>query len=255
MSLNGNDDLIRAAKKLDFDLVDLVAETALWAPSEYVEQMRQKKNTVVMYPNIRRKRIDEERGSVIGGIKFDDNTYANTAIKRALGIKRTEIEGYTACHIWPDTCYDERFHTAIPNLVLLPSAIAGLSDFFDNVIQALQFRSFEIYGWYPEGKDEPTKPANYPINWQEPRSFSSAKTIRGNRKNQGGNTGDNNNKLILEFEPSDENKFMEDLLETHKAERTIFYGDRTETTTWNAGNMTTDSDLRGNILSHPMSTS
>jgi hypothetical protein len=180
---NGNDELTFAAKKLNCDLVSLVAETALWAPPEYIEQMLQERKSVVMYPNIRRKKSDEERSAVIDGIKVDDNVYANTAIKRALGINRKEIEGYDTCHIWPDTCYDERFHTAIPNLVLLPSAIAGLSDFFDDVIRALKFHSFELYGWYPEGEDEPTKPANYPVNWQEPRSFSKEK-----------NTGHNGNK-------------------------------------------------------------
>jgi len=43
---------------------------------------------------------------------MDDNTYANVAIKRTLGVSRTDLLGFEACHIWPMTCYDERYHTA-----------------------------------------------------------------------------------------------------------------------------------------------
>ncbi|MDR1389235.1 MAG: hypothetical protein LBJ31_04600 [Treponema sp.] len=55
------------------------------------------------------------------------------------------------------------------DLVSIPNAIAGLSDFSDDVIKALQYRSYELYRWYPQGHPEPKKPVNYPANWQTPQ--------------------------------------------------------------------------------------
>jgi hypothetical protein len=129
--MNGNEKLTHAAKKLNVDLVSLVAETAIWAPPQFCKDLQREKGSMTMYPNIRRKKADEERGSIKNGIKLYDNSYTNNAIKKAIDIQRTEIKVYDTCHIWPATCYDEHFHTAIPNLVLLPSAIASLSDFFE----------------------------------------------------------------------------------------------------------------------------
>ena len=60
----------------------------------------------------------------------------------------------------------------IANLVLLPRALAALTDHSPEVQQVLQFRSFELYGWYPAGQEQPTKPAHYPTEWREPMPFS-----------------------------------------------------------------------------------
>lgn len=54
------------------------------------------------------------------------------------------------CHIWPGTTYDERYHTLLANLVLIPRILANLSDYFNAVIDVLKYRSYELYGWYPE---------------------------------------------------------------------------------------------------------
>ncbi|HWQ55093.1 MAG TPA: hypothetical protein VN442_15505 [Bryobacteraceae bacterium] len=39
------------------------------------------------------------------------------------------FQNCAVCHIWPNSCYDERYHTCVANLVLLPSALASLTDF------------------------------------------------------------------------------------------------------------------------------
>jgi hypothetical protein len=78
------------------------------------------------------------------------------------------VEGFEACHIWPRTCYDERFHTAIANLVLLPRALAGLSDHDPEIQASLQYRAHEPYSWYPDGADIPQRPAFYPSRWPTP---------------------------------------------------------------------------------------
>jgi hypothetical protein len=195
--VNGNEKLTKAIKKLNIDLACLVAETAIWADPSVCEDLLKKNGTVVWFPGYRRGKNKERKGDVIDGIKIDDNTYANNAIKYACGIKRNDIENYNACHIWPNTCYDERFHTAIPNLVLIPNAIAGLSDFSDDVMKALQYHSYELYNWYPQGHQKPIKPLNYPTNWQRPTMSQASTRITRIKKNNG-NVAYNTDKTILE---------------------------------------------------------
>lgn len=126
------------------------------------------------YPNTRRCRTGqgERRGQILDGVKLDDNTYANQAIKRAVGIPDNCLVGFESCHIWPNTCYDHRYNTTIANLVLIPRAIAGLSDHDPEVQAVLQYRSYELYGWYPEGQQCPSKPDFYPRTWREPEAFN-----------------------------------------------------------------------------------
>ena len=103
------------------------------------------------YPNMRRYRagLGEQRRQIVGTECLDDNTYANNAIKKAIGVNRRDIANFDACHIWPQSCYDSRCHTAIANLVLLPRPLAGLSDHDPETQAALQFRSYELYKWCP----------------------------------------------------------------------------------------------------------
>ena len=54
------------------------------------------------------------------------------------------------------------------NIVLLPRALAGLSDHDSEVQRALQYRALELYSWWPEGLPEPTKPDFYPPVWRDP---------------------------------------------------------------------------------------
>lgn len=172
MKINGSEEVTKALEKLDFDLVSLIAETSIWADPEYCINLKRNTGSVTMNPKCRRGRTEEKRGDKIDGITIDDNTYANNAIKRAVGIKREDISDYEACHIWANTCYDERYHTAIPNLVLIPRAIASLSDHMEAVIDALKYRSYELYKWKPEEVEEaPLKPAKYPSNWREPQQY------------------------------------------------------------------------------------
>lgn len=147
----------------------LVAETAIWA-SPTVHQWLCENGNGAKYPNRRRARTGrgEVRNGECNGIRFDDNTYANNAIKWAVGIRRSEIKGYEACHIWPGTCYDERYHTVIANLVLLPRALAGLTDHNQPIRALLQYRAYELYEWYPDESEVPVKPENYVTCWREP---------------------------------------------------------------------------------------
>jgi len=163
-------ELLRAAAlRHGVQLGVLVAETGLWANPEMHRRLLASGSAAV-YPNRRRCRAGqgERRGQTVANIVLDDNSYANNAIKHALGIDRKDLIGFEACHIWPKTCYDERYHTAIANLVLLPRALAGFTDHSAEVKLALQYRAFELYRWHPEGQPPPVQPQDYPRNWLPP---------------------------------------------------------------------------------------
>ncbi len=157
--LNGDDLLeLESFKKMENPLMDLIAESAIWVDPSRVPQHP-------IYPNVRRGYHDEKKKTEIAGIYIDDNTYANHAIKRAIS-KNIEFENYITCHIWPGTPYDVRYHTQLANLVLIPRALAGLSDHFAGVIDVLKYRSWELYGFYPAGENQPQKPSYYPEKWR-----------------------------------------------------------------------------------------
>lgn len=167
-TLDGHSVCERAAQILNIDFAKLIAATALWAPvSEH--------NARNGGPDKRCRRAQTTRGEKVGdvvdGIRLDDNTAPNSQMKRVMkkhyGI--TPVN-YTTCHIWDKTCYDERYHTCFANLVLIPSDIYVLSDFNNHVQKVLQYRAFEIFGWYPEEQEEPKKPDNYPTEWFSPNS-------------------------------------------------------------------------------------
>lgn len=162
--------LFEAVKRHNIHLSLLVADTGLWANPEFHNRLVRDTGSAAMFPKVRRARLSqsEHRGQIVDGVRFDDNSYANVAIKRAAGLGKS-AEGFEACHIWPLTCYDERYHTAIANIVLLPRALAGLSDHAIEIQTALQFRALELYGWFPKGAPKPVKPEFYPSNWREPQ--------------------------------------------------------------------------------------
>lgn len=162
--------ITRACANQGVRLDALIAETAIWANPKVHSRQIAKTSTAALFPTIRRARPGQgEKRGLKDGIRLDDNNYANVAIKRALGQHRTKIIGFETCHVWPKTCYDCRYHTAIPNLVLIPRALAGLTDHDRSVQAALQYRSYELYGWHPEEVPVPERPAGYPPNWLEPQ--------------------------------------------------------------------------------------
>ena len=124
-------------------LLTLVAKTTLWASPEVYKRLLEQSGSGVWYPNARRfkKGVGEIKGWAENGDRLDDNTYANFAIKKALvGTNRKLLSGFSVCHVWPKTCYDKRYHTSIPNLVLMPSSLSSLSDFHPEIQLALQFQ-------------------------------------------------------------------------------------------------------------------
>lgn len=157
ITINGRDVLSSAlddsVKRI---LLELVAKSSIWSPKEKITDSP-------AYPNVRRGR-KEDKGRIIAGIKIDDNTYANVALKKAIS-KDVKFEDFEVCHIWPGTTYDERYHTLLQNLVMIPRALAAFSDHLDEVIAMLKYRAWELYGWHPAGAEIPQKPPFYPSAW------------------------------------------------------------------------------------------
>ena len=164
-----------AAMRHGIRLSTLIAETGLWANPEVHKKLLTAGGSGAFFPDRRRCRTGqgEQRGQRVGAVTLDDNKCANVTIKRALGVSQTKLVGFETCHIWPGTCYDERYHTAIANLVLLPRALASLTDHDDEVRAVLQFRSYDLYGWHPAEISKPSRPENYPETWLDPLPFSS----------------------------------------------------------------------------------
>lgn len=158
--------LEEALKKHGNILGILVAETAIWANPAVHHRLIQQTGNAAKYPHIRRASgKGEKRGQDINGIRLDDNTYANNAIKWAIG-GRAQVKGYAVCHIW-DT-KSEKDHTVIANLVLVPRALAGITDHHAPTKRMLQYRAYELYGWHPAGQKCPVMPDPYVSCWREP---------------------------------------------------------------------------------------
>jgi hypothetical protein len=160
-----------AAQRLNVDLAALVAAVALWAPrSAHRRHVSDSNPTGAVYPHVRRARrgAGEKPGLRPDGIRLDSNNYAGGALRTAIGLPKEAITGYEACHIWPDTCYDLRYHTVLANLVLVPAPLASLTDHAPDVMAALQYRAFDLYRFHPTEVPPPPCPVHYPAQWNDP---------------------------------------------------------------------------------------
>ena len=169
-----NESSINLQSIKNFDLVacQLIAQTAIFCPEHIYEDVKNGKcgskdnqpkgNAFGSWFNCKYRRAkngEQRREETTNGIILDDNTMANQAIKKAVlkglekyGIHKTNIKifkGFEACHIWEKTCYDERYHTSVANLVLIPREIAGLTDHCDAVKELLKYESFKRFGFLP----------------------------------------------------------------------------------------------------------
>jgi len=151
-------------------LAEFVAETAIWASPETFALLKQSFPDGCWFPNMRRARNNDPLPE---GVRFDRNNYANYAIRQVTGRNGT-LDGFSACHIYHDTCYDVRYHTCIANLILAPRALESVTDHFPHVAACLAFRALELYSWWPAEMKKPTKPDRYPQRWQPAVPLSDA---------------------------------------------------------------------------------
>lgn len=181
---------LHSIKNFESIACELVAQSAIFCPTEIFEMVKNGElgsrenigigNIYGSWYNCKYQRAKhfQKRGEKCGDITFDDNTYANNAIKLALlkglerygihGSSRQIFKGFETCHIWPDTCYDARYHTSVANVVLLPREIAGLTDHCQAVEDLLKYEAWKRFGFKPAEADIPAKPKNYnKIVWRE----------------------------------------------------------------------------------------
>ena len=197
-------------KNSDLDFCRLIAKHALFCTRDDAMLVRdgtlgcmghQKSVTFSWFDNKYRRISHADRkiglkiGDVVNNVTLDNNSKANMAIKNAIAkslpirVGFPDFSDYMACHIWDGTCYDERFHTSVFNLVLVPTALAGLTDYNDAVKQMLQYESARRLGVYPDSRkygNPPSKPSFFDkiTIWRQqnehsaPNVFSTFKEVR-----------------------------------------------------------------------------
>lgn len=198
-------------KKTNLFLCQLIADNALFASKEIVEQVRQgklgtrgnKPNNYASWDYMAHARIlrDQAGNPIKRGVSCpdnvvypricgnyqdldqnvsaDDNTYANQYIKKAVLASFKKCYGglgtslydcftdYEACHIW-DLPGDRRYYASIANLVLLPKALAGLTDHNDMVKELLRYEAFKRFQFKPDDETTPPPMPKYydQIKWR-----------------------------------------------------------------------------------------
>jgi hypothetical protein len=238
MKIEGSIVLEEVVKQLHIDLPKLVAGCAFWSPVNA-------ESTKAVHPHIRRARSGEVPRTVTSkAIRLDDNTFANKVLKNKVS-HLGKFEGFAVCHIWPQTCYDERYHTMPANLVLLPRELAGLTDHSRVVEQCLQYRAWELYNWYPEGQVQPEKPNGYPDNWRVPVSKPVA-----TKRSVNNMSVSSHEVLSIVLVPSDPEKFRNAFIAKGRAIMSIYFEDgRIEDDEWLCQRFGPLSNVIGNLRS------
>lgn len=167
----------------EVQLAQLVADTAIFATLETVKAVKAghigrkenigKGNPYASWDCMTSIRDSKNRGMIINNLYCDDNTRANQAIKRAVldGLKwgknaqLSYFKGFEACHIY-DCVKNPNYYTSIMNLVLVPRALAALTDHNDYVKKVLKYHVYLLFGFYV-GSTPPAAPKGYQnINWR-----------------------------------------------------------------------------------------
>ena len=183
----------------DLELCKMVAATAIFASKEVVDNIKKRKeggkDNIDTHSEKRvdnrynstgtndyaswdfytsARNINNHRGDKVtdvNGIEClaDDNTFANKYIKTAIqqSYKRSfqNFHDYVACHIW-DKPGDCRYYASIPNNVLVPSSLAGLTDFNEEVKIMLRKRAYDLFGFLPEGENIPKSQYCNQVIWR-----------------------------------------------------------------------------------------
>ncbi|MDE6339686.1 MAG: hypothetical protein K2K97_07870 [Muribaculaceae bacterium] len=167
----------------DFKLAQLIAKTAIFADLSVVNQViagrigRQenigKGNQYASWDCMSSIRDMRNKGQTINGLYRDDNTRANHAIKRAVLCSLewgkyadiTYFRGFEACHIY-DLVQDPRFYTSVKNLVLVPRALAALTDHNSYVQHVLKRRVYELFNFTAAGPVPPIPKDYQKIIWR-----------------------------------------------------------------------------------------
>jgi len=237
--VDGTQVLENCATELKIDLASLIAATAYWADPSLA--------THPVFPNIRRARHGERRGTIdASGAKLDDNNAANRAIKQVLK-SAGKFKNFFACHIWEKTCYETRYHTLPANLVLVPSDLSSLTDHNEHIKACLKYKAWDLYRWKPEGSEEPKQPENYPSNWRLPVLVS--QSIPQNTPKRITRTVRSGTALPIFFQPENSDEFKATLIKQREALIDIYANGEVKTVPWKIHRFDENSSLIANLRS------
>ena len=110
-----------------------------------------------------RGKIGEFKGQQVG---FDDNKSPTDAFLWCNALARPKDVQFN--HVYP-VSHDPESYTCLANICMGPAFIAKLTDTHKLVRRLLEYRSFELYGWQPAGRNSPTAPPGYDdLKWADP---------------------------------------------------------------------------------------
>lgn len=144
-------------------LVQMVAGTALWPDPKTINNIQGQQNNYITSPRhgvIYVRNVTQKKGldlrdsnhcydgkSYSTPVKADDNSQANTWLKKAI-LQMWELPtqctplfvNFTACHIW-DSPDKVDYYLNLKNLILVPNVFAGLTDHHRSIMDILRYKS------------------------------------------------------------------------------------------------------------------
>lgn len=142
-------------------VVAAVAEHAVFLSPETVAQT----DGAALFSTIRMRNVSE-RGSIdeVGGrrVLLDDNSSPTAAFMWAAGIPRRQVREMQFNHVWA-VSRDPDAYTALWNICATPAFLAKTTDGSNHaeVVAALRFHAYRLYGVVPNGMTEPGEPPGY----------------------------------------------------------------------------------------------
>ena len=146
--------------------VAAVAAHTVFLHPETVAQTKGQALFPIVRDPARRGQIGKlEDGSVV---MYDDNTTPTQSfLWAARRIKGPDVQ-YN--HLWGDP-RNPRTYTALWNLAVTPAFLAKTTDGSNHpeVLAALRYRAYELFGFYPDGEECPPAPPGYhELSWASP---------------------------------------------------------------------------------------
>jgi len=147
------------------EIMRLIERTARWVAPEtfkllpvwFPEYARQ---SYLYNANWSEPRMLTKRKTNVSVHKQETNTYANMALKYALGLSSKDRPNWSRCHIWgiDDPLFkkssavvqDHRFYSYVANMVLLPTPLKAFTDTMPEVKAMLRICVRNLYNWHCE---------------------------------------------------------------------------------------------------------
>ena len=99
------------------------------------------------------------RGQIENGIMFDDNNSPARAFEWSLA-EQLFWKDVQFNHIYSDS-KNVKIYTSLANICITPAFLSKLTDTDEVIKHLLKYRSYELYGFCPEGEKTPKRPADY----------------------------------------------------------------------------------------------